>query len=230
MKYTPPNDSLQTLVDPLLPESSFYQVGKTKLEGPHINDDDDIMSSVHHAQVRVRSLKCKHDEMEFHAKRRVVTARDGACALPYFLSNNQWKIILIEQFRIAVGKATLEAPGGVVENEENVLKTMARELEEEAGLKVQPDQIELRFREYYLPSLLNGRAWGGIVEVNKKKHPGLDEPTLVRERESGRDSYTVRRAYFLDEVLSLLGNNSLDVIDLWSARLIAEVAMVTREK
>ena len=105
---------------------------------------------------------------------------------------------------------------------------MARELEEEVGIKVNPDQIELRFREIYLPSLLNGRAWGGIIEVEQERYPGIDMPTLIRERESGRDSYTVRRAVFLDEILELRGKGDLDVLDLWTSRLISEVSIVTR--
>ena len=53
-------------------------------------------------------------------------------------------------------------------------------------------------------------------------------PTLIRERESGRDSYTVRRAVFLDEILELRGKGDLDVLDLWTSRLISEVSIVTR--
>ena len=214
-------------VDSALPEMSMSQVGEVESDGPHL-EDMDFRSSINSARVCVRDPQRRGQDREFIARRRVVVARDGASVLPYFQSAGRWKIVLVEQYRIAVGKATLEAPGGVVENKENVLKTMARELEEEAGIKVDPDQIELRFREIYLPSLLNGRAWGGIVEIDQESYPDLEVPTLQRERESGRDSYTVRRVFFLDEILELRGISDLDILDLWTSRLISEVAVATR--
>ena len=215
--------------DSSISKMSLSQVGEVESEGPYL-EDMDFRSSIHSTRVCVRDPQRKSPDREFFARRRVVVARDGASVLPYFQSAGRWKIVLVEQFRIAVGKATLEAPGGVVENKENVLKTMARELEEEAGIKVDPDQIELRFREIYLPSLLNGRAWGGIVGINQERYPNLEEPILLRESENGRDSYTVRRVFFLDDILELRNDSRLDIIDLWTSRLISEVAAATQGK
>ena len=210
---------------PLL-ESTFRQVGEVEREAPHF-EDADFQSSVNRVEVQVRHRQNELADRQFVAKRRVVVARDGASVLPYFRVNDRWKIVLVEQFRVAVGKATLEAPGGVVEDGENALITMARELAEEAGLEVQPDQIALRFKEFYLPPLLDGSAWGGIVEVDQAKHPGLDKSLLLHECENGVDAYSVRRVLFLDDVLELRKRSNLGLLDLWTSRLISEVADAT---
>jgi len=227
MKIDYSEKSHQNVSESSFPEMSFYQMGEVESEGPYF-EDMDFRSSIHSTRVGVRDPRRKGANRNFVARRRVVEARDGANVLPYFRSAGRWKIVLVEQFRIAVGKATLEAPGGVVENGNNILETMARELEEEAGLKVHPDQIDLRFREMYLPSLLDGMAWGGIVEVDQESYPDLEIPTLIRERSTGRTSYAVRRVFFLDEILALREHGNVNFFDLWTSRLIAEVAASTR--
>ena len=196
------NSSLENL-DPgvsnaLLPEPAFCQIGEVDVEGPHF-EDVEFRSSIRSARVSIRGSGIPESDSEFVARRRVVQARDGASVLPYFQLDGRWKVVMVEQFRVALGKATLEAAGGVVENQ-NPLETMAKELEEEAGLKISPDPIELRFRENLLPSLLNVSAWGGIVEIDPGAYENLEAATLIRERKHGRDSCTVRRVYLLDEI------------------------------
>ena len=53
--------------------------------------------------------------------------------------NSDKKIILVEQFRPAVNKTTLELPGGIVESDEGPKKTVIKELFEETGYVIDGD-------------------------------------------------------------------------------------------
>ena len=136
----------------------------------------------------------------------VFRVKDGANILPYFYSQNQWQVILIEQLRPAVKARTLEAPGGILEGE--VKESMARELKEETGIQVDPEKIEIVFKEYALPQLLDNYVYGGIVELENYQDTIPSFPLFVIPL-----SHVLRR------------RNILAVcFDLWTSRLLDEVA------
>jgi ADP-ribose pyrophosphatase len=65
--------------------------------------------------------------------RRDVVRHPGAVAILAFLENE--KILLVEQFRIALNKVMLEIPAGKLEKGEVPLECAHRELEEETGYR-----------------------------------------------------------------------------------------------
>ena len=65
--------------------------------------------------------------------KRVVVHHPGGVNL--IALDEQQRLILVEQFRYAVGKVTLETPAGKIEPGEETIITAKRELEEETGLK-----------------------------------------------------------------------------------------------
>lgn len=150
--------------------------------------------------------------------RGAIKTGEGANVLPYVFLKDAWHVVLVEQFRLAIDAVTYEAPGGILEGDAK--QSMARELKEEADIEVNPEDIEIRFREYYLPSLLEGSAWGGIIEIQPSQLPGNLNCGLALESE-----YTFVRVLPLDEIQILKSQFSgKAVFDLWTSRLLDEVA------
>lgn len=73
-----------------------------------------------------------------NASKREVIKHPGAVALVAVDDNN--KILMVRQFRIAAGKVMLEIPAGTLEPGEPPSECAARELQEETGYK--PTQLE----------------------------------------------------------------------------------------
>ncbi|MBR2371433.1 MAG: NUDIX hydrolase [Clostridia bacterium] len=64
------------------------------------------------------------------AKREVVEHRGGVCIVPI---DNEGNVLLVKQFRYAIGKYILEIPAGKREVDEDPFETAKRELSEETG-------------------------------------------------------------------------------------------------
>ena len=64
------------------------------------------------------------------AKREVVEHRGGVCIVPI---DNEGNVLLVKQFRYAIGKDILEIPAGKREVNEDTFETAKRELSEETG-------------------------------------------------------------------------------------------------
>jgi len=64
------------------------------------------------------------------AKREVVEHRGGVCIVPI---DNEGNVLLVKQFRYAIGKYILEIPAGKREVNEDPFETAKRELSEETG-------------------------------------------------------------------------------------------------
>ncbi|MBI2670068.1 MAG: NUDIX domain-containing protein [Candidatus Yanofskybacteria bacterium] len=146
-----------------------------------------------------------------------VEGPSGANVLPYFVSEGKCYIVLVAQFRNAVEIVTWEAPGGII-GPEGVLKSMARELEEEVGVKVNLEDIQVVFKEYLLPSLINAFGWGGVVEINKNDLP----PDRIYG-EPQENEFTLLVVRPLVEIIEMRKSGEI-VFDLWTSRLINEVA------
>lgn len=185
--------------------------GKVRVKYPFF-EQADVKFSVRESTIRIGNKQRV-------ISRGVVQARPGANVLPYFSHKGSCFVVLVEQFRLAVGRVTFEAPGGVVEGD--VKRSMARELREETGIKVNPRDIEIKFREYYLASLLCGSAWGGIVGVRESQLPGYS-PAL---EDGCTNEYTNVHYAPLLKVQELKSQFSGKVkFDLWTSRLLDEVA------
>lgn len=147
-----------------------------------------------------------------------ISAADGAEVMPYFLSHDRWHVIMVEQFRIAVPGQTLEAAGGEVDGAD-ILASMARELEEEARIRIEPERIKVVFSELAHPSILNARMYGGIVELQEHEVP--EELTVGGEHQFGE--YTVLVVLPLIELLRQRDSRSHN-LDVLASRLLDEVA------
>lgn len=76
-------------------------------------------------------------------KKREILVHPGAAAIVPFMND---KILLVEQFRTAIGRATLEIPAGTLEEGESPEECARRELIEETGYRA--SQWE-KLTEYY---------------------------------------------------------------------------------
>ncbi len=67
------------------------------------------------------------------AKREIVRHKAAAAVLPFTADN---KLVLVRQYRVSIGKTTLELPAGLREDDDkDGMVTAKRELEEETGLQ-----------------------------------------------------------------------------------------------
>ncbi len=154
--------------------------------------------------------------------REVVKLPPGGQVLPYFKdTSGKWKIVLVSQYRISLERKTIEGAGGGIDKDEYVPKALARELNEEAGIKVKSQDITMVFSEYILTSLLNATMFGGIVRINahmvknkNKRNSGNGERTqveifdlkdLLRKREAGAIKIDLMTSRLIDEVAKATG-------------------------
>jgi 8-oxo-dGTP pyrophosphatase MutT (NUDIX family) len=84
-------------------------------------------------------------------RQREIVEHPGAVAVVPVLDDG--RIVLVRQFRPAVGKQTLELPAGTVEPDEDVHITAGRELEEETGYRAANWRELVRF--YVSPGWCN---------------------------------------------------------------------------
>ena len=147
----------------------------------------------------------------------VIILSGGGLVLPYFKSRDKWKIVLVSQFRPAVLKRTLEAPGGRLDSEPPAI-ALSRELLEETGIKVRPQSIAIVVSEYTHPSILSTQNIGGIVKVK--------ENMVKNKKKAGKKSeneWTQVEVFDLVEILRKRDYGRI-MIDLMTSRLIDEVA------
>ncbi|MEB3851660.1 MAG: NUDIX hydrolase [Desulfurococcales archaeon] len=101
--------------------------------------------------VSFKKYEARVEEAELPGRGRMhvfrVAAPDSVAILPYFTSTGE--VVLLRQYRPAVGSWIYEAPAGTIAPGESPEETAARELEEEAGLR--PGRLELAARGYLTP-------------------------------------------------------------------------------
>ena len=104
---------------------------------------------------------------------REVVEHPGAVAILPVLDDGQ--VLLVRQYRYAVGRELLEVPAGTREPGEEPQVTAARELREEVGYDA--DRIDEMFVYYISPGWCNERLFGyratGLTEVGAQ--PDQDE-------------------------------------------------------
>ncbi len=133
-----------------------------------LNGKRTVMLSMASAQVRIEAEG--KEPASYRSKRAVIQAPHGAKVLPYFKRHDQWFVVMVEQFRIALPGQLLEAAGGEADTS-NIAGEMSRELNEETRIAVAGDDIELVYEAYIQPSMMAAKAYGGIVEINELELP-----------------------------------------------------------
>lgn len=166
-----------------------------------------------------RHVKFNNKKSEpFEMNTNVIILPLGGLILPYFKdSEGKWKIVLVRQYRPAVKKQTIEAPGGKLDSEP-AKTALSRELKEETGIKVGPKTIKIVIREYSNTSIININIIGGIVRINQ---------CMVKDKKNAgnksENEWTQVKIFDLIEILKKRDNGSI-MLDLLTSRLIDEVA------
>ena len=155
-------------------------------------------------------------------KRTVIKLPPGGQVLPYFKDTfGKWKVVLVSQYRISLEVKTIEGAGGRIDKGETEEKALARELNEETGIKVEPKAITIVFNEYILTSLLNASAFGGIVRIKDSMVKNKNK------RDSGNGELTQVEIFDLKDLLRKREARAIK-IDFMTSRLLDEVAKVTK--
>jgi nudix-type nucleoside diphosphatase (YffH/AdpP family) len=109
--------------------------------------------------------------------KREVVEHHGAVAIVPLL--NSETVLLIRQFRQAVGETLLEIPAGTLETGEEPDVCAARELEEEIGYR--PGKLRRMFSQYLAPGYSSEvlHAYLGEDLIETAAHPDEDEQIEV---------------------------------------------------
>lgn len=184
-----------------------------------MNRTGTVAFTIDSTKVRIEMEDGKH--REYTSSRGVIRAPHGAKVLPYYKHGDEWYLVLVEQFRIALPDKTFEAAGGEVD-EKNPRESMARELKEEAGIDVRMPDVQLVYSAYIQPSMMAAKAFGGIVQIERSQLPkehlagewAQNEYTvlvtvnllaMLNARDTGTIVFDLETCLLLDAVASKVG-------------------------
>lgn len=154
----------------------------------------------------------------FNNNSSVIKLPNGGQVIPYFKdSSGNWKVVMIIQYRIPVKTETIEGAGGRIGKNEAIQKALARELNEETGIKLNPRTIKIVFNEYVAPSLLDASMFGGISRIN------TDMVKNKNRMDSGKNERTQVEIFDLKNLLKKREAGAIK-IDLMTSRLLDEMA------
>lgn len=147
----------------------------------------------------IHELTCRSSEDSRKMKFYTLRSRDWCNIIPVTADR---KVVLIKQFRIGVGKHTIEIPGGVVDpTDPDVQATALRELEEETGYTpLAGARIETLGSSLANPAIQNNRVNALIVgPVRKQKKLKLDDGEMIETLEVP-----------IEEIPALILNGTID--------------------
>jgi len=116
---------------------------------------------------------------------------------------NDREVVLVRQYRHAIGRAAWELPAGTLKPNEEPKTAAARECHEEIGLV--PSRLEPLGAFFPTPGYCD-------EEMNFYKATGLREPRADEKAEQDEDEDIEKRPFTLDEIRSMI--RSAEIIDL----------------
>lgn len=133
-------------------------------------------------------------EREFEGRDyRVVEHPGASCAVPV---TPEGKIVLIRQFRVAVGEWIWEVPAGTLEPDESPDECMAREVVEEIGWEA--ESLESLGDLYTSPGFSSQRMHMFVARLSK--HVGTQHEDTERIKVHELDWHEVRRMMERNEI------------------------------
>ncbi len=118
-----------------------------------------------------RTAKVKlHNGKEYSLIRHVLETGPAVSVLPYFYDEQKkiWNVVMVRQYRPAVDAVCLEAPGGLTHEGSDLKREMARELQEESGIKITPRAIKVIGSQHLANSFCDQVVHLGIVKLPPK--------------------------------------------------------------
>jgi ADP-ribose pyrophosphatase len=116
---------------------------------------------------------------------------------------NDGQVVLVRQYRHAIGRSAWELPAGTLKPNEEPQKAAARECHEEIGLV--PARLEPLGAYFPTPGYCD-------EEMNFYKATGLREPGPDEKADQDEDEDIEKRSFALDEIRSMI--RSGEIIDL----------------
>ncbi|MBQ6239716.1 MAG: NUDIX hydrolase [Firmicutes bacterium] len=143
---------------------------------------------------------------------REVVKHQGAAAVVPITENGE--VILVKQYRYAIGKETLEIPAGLLEPGEEMEQCAARETEEETGFK--PMELTHLFDYYASPGYCTEcvGVYAATQLVPTRQHLDADESVDVVILPLDEAAEMVRRGEIQD------GKTIAALMSIWSQNLI----------
>ena len=124
------------------------------------------------------------------------------------------EIVLVQQYRHAIGKTAWELPAGTLKPNEDPEEAARRECHEEIGLI--PEHLEPLGRFFPTPGYCD-------EEMNFYRATGLREPRDDEQAEQDEDEDIEKRAFSVDEMRSMI--TAGEIIDL---KTVAGLAFIRR--
>lgn len=200
-------------------EKKFRMIGDRDSGGLSISLDRRQTTTLRYGSADFDIILDDGERKRGRCQRAFIEGPDGVNVLPYFYRGESVWVVMVRQFRIALGgqnKETLECPGGGLEGE--VLAGMVKELYEETRICVDLNRIKLVLHELAWPSMLSVAAWGGIVKIDESEIP---KELLFGEWFDGE--YSIREIHPLKNLLEFRDSDEMR-FDLWTSRMLDELA------
>lgn len=127
--------------------------------------------------------------------------RRDAVAVIAVLDNK--KLVLVKQYRPAIGKCTIEIPAGVLEPGEVPIEAAKRELEEETGYRAV--NLEKVYEYYMSPGVSESKFYIYYADKLEKGVQNLDEDEFVEIKELSLEEIELLEKYLTLDGKTILG-------------------------
>lgn len=131
-------------------------------------------------KVKIEKHPTRDIQLEFLEKPNAIAA--------LILNYNEDKVLLVDQYRPGVAGNLLEIPAGIIENNEDPLKTLAREVREETGYKIESFEILYNPQK---PLILSPGYTSEELYVYILKMKTPNEANFEKQLDEGEDLETV---------------------------------------